>query len=186
VLPFDRFPGVDSLLGPEMHATGEVMGIAPSFGEAFIKAQMAAGFGLVRKGKVFISVANRFKRECVFPAKSLTTMGYSLIATSGTAKVLRSHGIPVDEVPKVNSGDARLLDLIENGEVVLVVNTPVGRVSIEDEKAIRLAAVIRKVPCITTMQGFHSLVLGLESLREQQFGVAPLQGYMRKYQGVPG
>ncbi|MEJ2719955.1 MAG: carbamoyl-phosphate synthase large subunit [bacterium] len=186
VLPFDRFPGVDSLLGPEMHATGEVMGIAPSFGEAFIKAQMAAGFGLVRKGKVFISVANRFKRECVFPAKNLAAMGYSLIATSGTAKVLRSHGIPVDEVPKVNSGDARLLDLIENGEVVFVVNTPVGRVSIEDEKAIRLAAVIRKVPCITTMQGFHSLVLGLEPLREQQFGVAPLQGYVRQYQRAPG
>jgi carbamoyl-phosphate synthase large subunit len=184
VLPFDRFPGVDSLLGPEMHATGEVMGIAPSFGEAFVKAQMAAGFRLMAKGRVFISVANRFKRECVFPAKSLVAMGHSLVATSGTAKVLRSHGIPVDEVPKVSSGDPRIIDLIDNGDVVLVVNTPVGKTSIEDERAIRLAAIQRKVPCITTMQGFHSLVLGLETLQGREFNVAPLQEYVRRYDEV--
>jgi carbamoyl-phosphate synthase large subunit len=181
VLPFDRFPGVDSLLGPEMRATGEVMGIAPSFGEAFIKAQMAAGFRLTGKGKVFISVANRFKRECVFPAKALASMGHSLVATSGTAKVLRSHGIPVDEVPKVSSGDPRIIELIDNGDIVLVVNTPVGKTSVEDERAIRLAAIQRKVPCITTMQGFHSLVLGLETLRDREFSVAPLQRYVRRY-----
>jgi len=186
VLPFDKFPGVDSLLGPEMHATGEVMGIAPSFGEAFIKGQMAAGFQLRAKGKVFISVANRFKRESVFPAKTLVAMGHSLVATSGTAKILRSYGIPVDEVPKVSSGDPRIIDLIDSGDVVLVVNTPVGKTSIEDERAIRLAAIQRKVPCITTMQGFHSLVLGLEALQGREFNVAPLQQYVRRYTEVVG
>ncbi|UCH85335.1 MAG: carbamoyl-phosphate synthase large subunit, partial [Candidatus Latescibacterota bacterium] len=186
VLPFDRFPGVDSLLGPEMRATGEVMGIAPSFGEAFIKAQMAAGFRLPAKGKVFISVANRFKRECIFPAKTLAAMGHSLVATSGTAKVLRSHGIRVEEVPKVSSGDSRIIELINNEDIVLVINTPVGKTSIEDERAIRLAATQRKVPCITTMQGFHSLVLGLDTLQDREFSVAPLQEYVRRYEEVAG
>ncbi|UCG52267.1 MAG: carbamoyl-phosphate synthase large subunit, partial [Candidatus Latescibacterota bacterium] len=178
VLPFDRFPGVDSLLGPEMHATGEVMGIAPSFGEAFVKAQIASGFRMADEGKIFVSVANRFKRESVFPAKALAQMGYELVATSGTAKVFRSHGIPVRVVPKVSTGDTQIINLIENGEITLVINTPVGKKSVEDEKAIRLAASRRKVPCVTTMAGFHTLVLGLEGFKGRKFGVAPLQSYM--------
>ncbi len=164
VLPFDRFPEVDSLLGPEMRSTGEVMGIAPSFGEAFIKAQIASGFKLSEVGAVFISVANRYKRECVYPAKGLRDMGYTLVATSGTAKVLRSHGVDVQEAPKVSTGDRRILDMIESGEIAMVINTPVGSRSVEDEKAIRMAAISKKVPCVTTMSGFHALVLGLLSL----------------------
>jgi carbamoyl-phosphate synthase large subunit len=180
VFGFDRFPGVDSLLGPEMRATGEVMGVAPSFGEAFIKAQIAAGFRVPGKGRVFVSVANRYKRECVFPAKALHEMGHGLVATRGTAKVLRSHGIPVEEVPRVSTGDSTVIDLIEEGEIVLVVNSPVGRGSVEDEKAIRLAAIRKRVPCITTMSAFHSLVLGLASLGERAFTVMPIQGYTGK------
>jgi carbamoyl-phosphate synthase large subunit len=177
VFPFDRFPGVDSLLGPEMMATGEVMGVAPSFGEAFVKAQIASGLKLPKKGRVFVSVANRYKREFVFPAKAVHEMGHGLVATSGTAKVLRSHGIPVDEVPKVGSGDTTIIDLVESGDIVLVVNTPVGRRSIEDDKAIRLAANRKKIPCVTTMSAFHSLVLGLASVGRKNFTILPIQAY---------
>ncbi|MBP2680236.1 MAG: carbamoyl-phosphate synthase, large subunit, partial [Candidatus Krumholzibacteriota bacterium] len=177
VFPFDRFPGVDSLLGPEMRATGEVMGVAPSFGEAFVKAQIASGLELPRKGRVFLSVANRYKREIVFPAKAVHEMGHGLVATSGTAKVLRSHGIPVDEVPKVGSGDTRIIDLVESGDIVLVVNTPVGTRSVEDDKAIRLAASRKKIPCVTTMSAFHSLVLGLASVGRKDFTILPIQAY---------
>jgi carbamoyl-phosphate synthase large subunit len=177
VFPFDRFPGVDSLLGPEMMATGEVMGVAPSFGEAFVKAQIASGLKLPRKGRVFVSVANRHKREIVFPAKAVHEMGHGLVATSGTAKVLRSHGIPVDEVPKVGTGDSTIIDLVESGDIVLVVNTPVGTKSIEDDKAIRLAANRKKIPCVTTMAAFHSLVLGLASVGRKDFTILPIQDY---------
>jgi carbamoyl-phosphate synthase large subunit len=177
VFPFDRFPGVDSLLGPEMMATGEVMGVAPSFGEAFVKAQIASGLKLPKKGRVFVSVANRHKREFVFPAKAVHEMGHGLVATSGTAKVLRSHGIPVEEVPKVGSGDTTIIDLVERGDIVLVVNTPVGRRSIEDDKAIRLAANRKKIACVTTMSAFHSLVLGLASVGRKDFTILPIQAY---------
>ena len=177
VFPFDRFPGVDSLLGPEMRATGEVMGVAPTFGEAFVKAQIASGLRLPKKGRVFVSVANRHKREFVFPAKAIHEMGHGLVATSGTAKVLRSHGIPVEEVPKVGSGDSTIIDLVERGDIVLVVNTPVGRRSVEDDKAIRLAATRKRVPCVTTMSAFHSLVLGLTSVGEKKFTTMPIQAY---------
>jgi len=184
VFPFDRFPGVDSLLGPEMRATGEVMGVAPTFGEAFVKAQVASGLRLAKKGRVFVSVANRHKREFVFPAKAVHEMGHGLVATRGTAKVLRSHGIPVEEVPKVGSGDSTIIDLVERGDIVLVVNTPVGSRSVEDDKAIRLAATRKRVPCVTTMSGFHSLVLGLASLGEKKFTTLPIQEYsVRKPRG---
>jgi carbamoyl-phosphate synthase large subunit len=185
VFPFDRFPGVDSLLGPEMRATGEVMGVAPTFGEAFIKAQMSSGLRVPEKGRVFVSVANRHKRECVFPARALQQMGHGLVATRGTAKVLRSHGIPVEEVPKVGSGDSTILDLVDSGEIVLVVNTPVGKKSVEDEKAIRVAASRRRVPCITTMSAFHSLVAGLASLGGNALTVRPIQSYTLGFSRQP-
>jgi carbamoyl-phosphate synthase large subunit len=184
VLPFDRFPGVDSMLGPEMRATGEVMGIADSFGEAYIKAQIASGFKIASGGSIFISVANRHKREVVFPARALREMGYSLVATRGTAKVLQSHGIPVTVVPKVSSGDTKIIELIENGQIVLVINSPIGKRSIEDERAIRLAANRRKVPCVTTMSGFGTLALGLVSLHEQEFMTAPIQSYISRIEEV--
>jgi carbamoyl-phosphate synthase large subunit len=113
-------------------------------------------------------------------------MGYNLVATRGTAKVLRSHGIPVEEVPKVGSGDTAIIDLVERGEIVLVVNTPVGSGSVEDDKAIRLAATRKRVPCVTTMQGFHSLVLGLASLGGRKFTTLPIQAYAARNAGGPG
>jgi carbamoyl-phosphate synthase large subunit len=116
----------------------------------------------------------------VFPSKAVHEMGHGLVATSGTAKVLRSHGIPVEEVPKVGTGDSTIIDLVENGDIVLVVNTPVGKRSIEDERAIRIAASRKRVPCVTTMSAFHSLVLGLESIGERDFTVLPIQDYARR------
>jgi carbamoyl-phosphate synthase large subunit len=175
VMPFDRFPEVDSLLGPEMRATGEVMGIGQSFGEAFIKAQLGSGFRICEGGGVFISVANRHKRDAIFPAKTLYEMGYELTATSGTAKVFQAHGIPVYPVPKISSGDQGILEHIKGGKIALIINTPVGKKSIEDEKAIRLAANEMKIPCVTTMAGFHALVFGLISLRSKNLSVVSLQ-----------
>jgi hypothetical protein len=104
-----------------------------------VKAPVSAGFRVPERGRVFVSVANRHKRECVFPAKALREMGYDLVSTRGTAKVLRSYGVPVEEVPKVGARESTIIDLIDTGEIVLVVNTPVGRKSVEDERAIRPA-----------------------------------------------
>ncbi|NIM20303.1 MAG: carbamoyl-phosphate synthase large subunit [Candidatus Latescibacteria bacterium] len=180
VLPFDRFPEVDSLLGPEMRATGEVMGLGASFSEAFIKAQIGAGFQIPEAGHVFISVANRHKRQAIFPAKALHDLGYTIVATSGTAKVLRSHGVPVRVVPKLSAGDEKIVEMIESGSIQLVVNTPAGKNAIEDEKAIRLAANRMKIPSITTLAGFHALVFGIASLRRGNMDVSPLQAYAEK------
>jgi carbamoyl-phosphate synthase large subunit len=177
VLPFDRFPEVDSLLGPEMRATGEVMGLGGSFSEAFIKAQIAAGCRIPADGRVFISMSNRHKWKAVFPAKALHELGYRLIATSGTAKVLRSHGVPVEVISKLSEGNPEIVTLIEDGTIRLVVNTPVGKKAAEDGKAIRLAANRMKIPCVTTIAGFHALVFGLGALKRGTFGVASLQEY---------
>jgi carbamoyl-phosphate synthase large subunit len=180
VLPFDRFPEADSLLGPEMRATGEVMGLGTTFSEAFIKAQMGAGFHTSEGGHVFISVSNRHKRQAIFPAKELHDLGYSLIATSGTAKVLRSHGVPVNVANKLSEGDGGIVRMIENGTIRLVINMPVGKKAIEDEKAIRLAANRVRVPSVTTMAGFHALVFGIASLKQRKLPAVSLQKYTKR------
>jgi carbamoyl-phosphate synthase large subunit len=180
VLPFDRFPEADSLLGPEMKATGEVMGLGATFSEAFIKAQMGAGFHTSEGGHVFISVSNRHKRQAIFPAKELHDQGYSLIATSGTAKVLRSHGVPVLVANKLSEGDGGIIRLIEDGTIRLIVNMPVGKKAIEDEKAIRLAANRMRIPSVTTMAGFHALVFGIASLKQRKLNVRSLQNYSKR------
>ncbi len=181
VLPFDRFPEVDSLLGPEMRATGEVMGLGVSFSEAFIKAQIGAGFRIPDGGNVFISISNRHKRQAIFPAKELHDLGYSLVSTSGTAKMLRSHGIPVRMVPKLGAIETGIVEEIEDGLIQLVVNTPVGKKAIEDEKAIRLAANRMKVPSITTMAGFHALVFGIAALKHGVLDVTSLQEHTARF-----
>ncbi len=175
VLPFDRFPEADSMLGPEMRATGEVMGIGATFGEAFIKAQLGAGFRIADRGGVFISVSNRHKREAVYPAVMLHNLGYSLVATEGTARVLRSHGVPVQAVPKLGSKNEKIIEMIERGSIKLVINTPIGKKAIEDDKAIRLAASRMKIPSVTTLSGFQSLVFGLASKRQGRLEVTSLQ-----------
>ena len=177
VFPFDKFPGVDSILGPEMRSTGEVMGIGETFDEAFIKAQLGAGYRLPKGSHIFISVANRYKRKVIFPVKALVEMGYKIVATEGMARVLRSHGVAVKVVHKLSEGDSGILEMIEDGTITLVVNMAWSRKSIEDDKFIRLAANKMKVPCITTMAGFHALVLGLQTVAGGPLHVESIQNY---------
>ncbi|MFH1782068.1 MAG: carbamoyl-phosphate synthase large subunit [Candidatus Omnitrophota bacterium] len=178
VLPFTRFSGVDILLGPEMKSTGEVMGIDSTFGKAFYKSQLAAGVALPLKGKVFISVKNEDKRNIIFIAKKLFDMGFEIIATSGTAKSLRSNNIKVKEVGKISEGNRDILDLIEKNELKLIINTPTGKRSQSDMKPIRNLAVMHGVPCITTMQGVQAAVNGIESVIKDDFGVKSIQEYL--------
>jgi carbamoyl-phosphate synthase large subunit len=177
VFPFEKFPGVDSILGPEMRSTGEVMGIGETFDEAFIKAQFAAGYRLPKGSNVFISVANRYKRKVIFPVKALRDMGYHIVATPGMARVLRSHGVPARVVHKLSEGDHGIIEMIENGDIQLVVNMAWSRKSIQDDKSIRLAANKMKTQCVTTMAGFHAYVLGLQTLAGGPLHVESIQNY---------
>jgi carbamoyl-phosphate synthase large subunit len=165
VLPFGRFPGADTLLGPEMKSTGEVMGIDADPGVALAKAMVAAGHALPTTGTVFVSVANRDKRAIVFPAERLASMGFRLLATNGTAGVLRRAGIQVESVAKVSESDDNVAGLIRAGKVDLVVNTPFGREPRSDGSLIRTAAAATAVPCITTLPGVFAAVRGIEALR---------------------
>ncbi len=153
VLPFNRFAGADSLLGPEMRSTGEVMGVARDFPTAFAKAQAAAGAGLPAEGTVFITVADGDKPAATGLALLLDELGFKLIATRGTAQAIRKMGIPVEAINKIGEGSPHVVDWIEQGEVGLVVNTPVGTGARTDGYEIRTAAVARGIPCITTMSG---------------------------------
>ena len=164
VLPFGRFEGVDTILGPEMKSTGEVMGIDADPGVALAKALGAAGASLPTSGTVFVSVANRDKRAIVFPAKRLADLGFRLIATKGTAGVLQRAGIPVERVTKVSEGGSSVVDLIRDGRVDLIVNTPFGRGPRGDGYFIRTAAASAGVPCITTLPGAFAAVRGIEAV----------------------
>ena len=185
VLPFHRFRtpeglGVDSLLGPEMKSTGEVMGIDAAFGEAFAKSQAAAYGSLPTSGRVFVSLANRDKRAMVFPVKRLAALGFEVLATRGTALTLRRHGIPCTEVRKhfesPESGGGNIVDLIHDGKVDMIINTPYGKQGPRrDGYEIRTAAVARGVPCITTVQGATAAVEGVEALLGGHVGVCSLQ-----------
>jgi carbamoyl-phosphate synthase large subunit len=166
VLPFGRFPGVDTVLGPEMRSTGEVMGIDADPGVALAKAMVAAGHALPTSGRVFVSVANRDKRAIVFPAKRLADLGFGLLATTGTAGVLRRAGIPVEGVAKVSESPDNVAEMIRAGEVDLVINTPFGRGPRTDGYHIRTAAAAAGVPCLTTMPGAFAAVRGIEALLE--------------------
>jgi carbamoyl-phosphate synthase large subunit len=185
VLPFHRFrtpegKGVDSLLGPEMKSTGEVMGVDTSFGEAFAKSQAAAYGSLPTSGRVFVSVANRDKRALVFPVKRLADLGFEILATSGTAEVLRRNGVACTEVRKHSQGstetDRDIVDVILDGGVNMVINTPYGNSGPRiDGYEIRTAAVSRDIPCITTVQGAAAAVHGIEALIRGDIGVRSLQ-----------
>jgi carbamoyl-phosphate synthase large subunit len=181
VFPFNRFYGVDTLLGPEMKSTGEVMGIDTDFGIAFIKSQIAAGLKIPLKGRVFISVMNKDKRSIVFVAKKLADFGFEIIATKGTAKVLVKNGIPVQTVFKVGEGRPDIVDRIKNGEIDLVINTPSGKKPKADEVAIRSQSVAHNIPCITTLSGASAAVNGIESLLKRGISVKSIQEY---HQGI--
>ena len=175
VFPFSKFRGVDTILGPEMRSTGEVMGVSPNFGLAFAKAQLAAGQGLPKKGVVFISVNDHDKRYLTALAKDLTAAGLTLVATRGTAAALRAAGIEVDSVYKVNEGRPNIVDLIKTGKVNLIINTPLGRESFYDEKSIRRAAVRYMMPCITTISAAIAAARGIRAMSEGAGNVAALQ-----------
>jgi len=175
VLPFSRFPGEDALLGPEMKSTGEVMGRDLDFGRALAKAHLGAGEALPASGNVLISVRDDDKRGITFMAKKLVELGYGLVATRGTARFLGRNAIPVREVFKVHEGRPHVADLIENGEIQLVINTPLGRASEYDEKAIRERAVAMGVPVVTTLAGAQVTVAGLEAMRRGPLDATSLQ-----------
>ena len=170
VLPFGRFQGVDIVLGPEMRSTGEVMGIDMDFGAAFAKSQEAAyAGGLPTTGRVFVSVADRDKRAMIFPLKRLSDLGFEIVATEGTAEVLRRHGLKVGFLRKQREGtgpqgEPTTVDAIMAGDIDLIINTPFGVGPRLDGYEIRTAAVLKGVPCITTIQGLAATVLGIESL----------------------
>jgi carbamoyl-phosphate synthase large subunit len=158
VFPFAKFPGVDPILSPEMHSTGEVMGVGETFGEAYGKAMTAAGLSLPQAGRAFISVNEGDKGQAVVLARRLVRLGFEIVATLGTAERLREVGLKVESVFKVNEGRPNIVDLIKRGEIALVINTPLGRASHFDEQAIRRAALQYNVPCVTTMTGAQAIV----------------------------
>lgn len=175
VFPFSKFPGVDIILGPEMRSTGEVMGIDETFAMAFAKSQLAASSALPVTGTIYISVANRDKTDIVPVARALAEMGYRLLSTRGTAQTLRSQGIAVDEVKKIQEGRPNLVDYMKNGQVVLALNTPSGKGARTDEGRIRAAAVAHRVPCITTLAAAQAAVEACRALRERELTVSALQ-----------
>ena len=180
VFPFNKFRGVDTILGPEMRSTGEVMGVAKSYGQAFAKAQLAAGQRLPRKGSIFLSVSDHDKRHCAPLAKELHALGFRLIATRGTAAALEAAGVPAEAVYKVNEGRPNIVDLVKTGKVDMIINTPLGRESFYDEKSIRRAAIRYNIPCITTLSAANAAARGIRALVEQTLEVSPLQALHSK------
>ncbi|MGH7184737.1 MAG: carbamoyl-phosphate synthase large subunit, partial [Pseudomonadota bacterium] len=175
VFPFDKFRGVDTILGPEMRSTGEVMGVSTSFGQAFAKAQLAAGQRLPRQGTIFLSVNDRDKRHVAALGQELNALGFRLLATRGTAAALQAAGVPAEPVFKVNEGRPNIVDLVKTGKIDLIINTPLGRESFYDEKSIRRAAIRYNIPCITTMSAANAAAQGIRALQEETVEVAALQ-----------
>jgi carbamoyl-phosphate synthase large subunit len=175
VFPWNKFQGVDTVLGPEMKSTGEVMGVADNFGEAFAKAQLAAGQSLPLKGAAFFSVNDRDKAQLVDLARQYVELGFHIVATEGTANKLEQAGFVVERVYKVKEGRPNVVDLIKGERIQLIINTPHGQDTFFDEKAIRRAAVLQRVPTITTMAAARAAAEGIEALQKQETTVYPLQ-----------
>jgi carbamoyl-phosphate synthase large subunit len=175
VFPFVKFPGVDPILGPEMHSTGEVMGVGETFGEAYAKAMLGAGLRLPHGGTAFISVNDADTGQAVVLARRLARLGFELMATVGTAARLREVGLACATVFKVNEGRPNIVDHIKQGEIALVINTPLGRASHYDEQAIRRAALQHTVPCVTTMTGAQALVDAIIAYADTAPRPVPLQ-----------
>ncbi|HPE07509.1 MAG TPA: carbamoyl-phosphate synthase large subunit [Smithellaceae bacterium] len=180
VFPFNRFPEVDILLGPEMKSTGEVMGIDQSFGLAFAKSQMAAGFKISKSGSIFISVHDDHKARIVDVAKSFEKFGFKILATIGTAKYLSSHGIDTGVVNKVSEGRPHIVDFIKNGDIQMVINTSVGRKSSRDAYHIRRGALTYNILYTTTLAGARALSEATKAMISEDWQVCPLQEYYKK------
>jgi carbamoyl-phosphate synthase large subunit len=177
VFPFNRFQGVDIILGPEMKSTGEVMGIDLDFGRAYAKSQIAAGQNLPREGTVFISVKDRDKRAIIMIAKGLADLGFKIVATQGTQKVLERNGIHARHIYKVREGRPNVVDLMKNGDIQLVINTPSGKKPKADEVAIRTAAVQHNISIVTTVPGAWATVEGIDALIKEEIHIKSLQEY---------
>ncbi|HUJ21689.1 MAG TPA: carbamoyl-phosphate synthase large subunit, partial [Bryobacteraceae bacterium] len=175
VFPFNKFPGVDPALGPEMRSTGEVMGVGESFGEAFAKAQLSAGTPLPERGTVFISVNDRYKPEAVHVAHRFAELGFNLVATRGTAAALEATGLRCKVVFKVNEGRPNAVDQLKAGAIQLVIYTATGALSFSDEKAIRRSAIAFRVPCITTLSGARAAVEAMAARKREPIRVWSLQ-----------
>jgi len=179
VFPFNRFPGVDIILGPEMKSTGEVMGIDADFGQAYIKSQLAAGQKLPKKGNVFISVHDRDKRDVILVAKKLKDMGFKIYASAGTAAALVKSSISAKVLPKISEGKTNILDLMKEGKIQLVINTPSGRIPRLDEVKIRSQVILYGIPYTTTIFGAFATVGGIEVLLKKKLRVKSLQEYYK-------
>jgi carbamoyl-phosphate synthase large subunit len=167
VFPFIKFPGVDTILGPEMKSTGEVMGVGETFGEAFVKSQLAAGVKLPRQGKAFISLRNSDKPRAIETARMLHEIGFTIVATRGTAAALEAAGVPVTAVNKVAEGRPHIVDMMKNDEIALVINTvEEKRSAVQDSYQIRREALNDQVPTFTTMAGARAAVIGMKAMHE--------------------
>lgn len=178
VLPFNKFPGTDIILGPEMRSTGEVMGIDQDFGTAFAKAEIAAGERLPLSGTVFVSMSDREKERVVPVIKEFIDIGFKVIATEGTQAVLKEHGLDVDIVLKLHQGRPHVLDAIKNREIQLVINTPSGEEARADGRLIRRTCLAYKLPVITTIAGAQATVQAIRKLQSQPIDVKALQDYI--------
>jgi len=177
VLPFARFPGVDTLLGPEMRSTGEVMGWARNFARAFYKAQLGAGVVLPESGRVFLSIKDYDKGPMMIEAaEALIELGFQIVATRGTAQWLQDHAVPCEIVNKVYEGRPNIVDLMKSGEIAMVLNTTEGAQAIEDSRDIRSVALYDKIPYYTTAAGSHAAVMAIRARAEGEIGVRALQG----------
>ncbi|MFC1752097.1 carbamoyl-phosphate synthase large subunit [Thermoproteota archaeon] len=179
VFPFNKFPGADILLGPEMKSTGEVMGLDADFGMAYLKAQLAAGQEVPRKGCVFITVKDHDKPKIIPIAEQLKALGFVFVATAGTAKVLHDHGIKADSVSKLLEGRPNVVDLIKNNEIHMVINTPTGKNPVKDEIIIRQTALNNNVPVITTISGAKATVQAMEDYIHRNIEVKAIQDYQK-------
>ncbi|HEY9701067.1 MAG TPA: carbamoyl phosphate synthase large subunit, partial [Allocoleopsis sp.] len=180
VLPFEKFPGTDTILGPEMRSTGEVMGIDRDFGTAYCKAELGASQRLPLKGTVFVSTNDRDKLALVPVVKDLMELGFKIVATEGTRKVLKQEGVNVDLVLKLHEGRPHIIDLIKNEKVQLIINTPSGEEARADGISIRRTALGYKIPIITTIAAAKATVAAIKSLKSQHLEVKPLQEYLMK------
>jgi carbamoyl-phosphate synthase large subunit len=178
VLPFDRLLGTDTILGPEMRSTGEVMGIDVDFGKAFAKAELGANQRLPLQGTVFISMNDRDKAAVVPIAKDFADMGFKLVATSGTRQVLRDNGLTVDLVFKLHEGRPNVDDFIKNSQIQLIINTPIGSAAQEDDRLIRRTALAYKIPIVTTIAGARATAAAIRTLQQGPLDVKAIQDYI--------
>ncbi len=179
VLPFNKFPGTDTILGPEMRSTGEVMGIDSDFGRAYAKAVMGAGEHLPLLGTVFVSMNGRDKAAVVPVVKEFIDLGFSVMATDGTRRVLQQHGLDVELVLKLHEGRPHVLDAIKNHKIQLIINTPSGEEAQTDARLIRRTALTYKIPIVTTVAGAKATVAAIRSLQNTTLDVKVIQDYNR-------